>query len=989
MAGLFLLALWLRLTGIDGPSLKLWDDFITLAIADQPNMGAVIRQLLGQQQPFVDFQPPLYYLLIQKVLELGRSDVAVRFPGVIAGALAVPALFAFARNLFGRPAAFYGAVVLAILLYPIEYSQQVRPYALFLTLTLLSMGAFHRLAEGPSPGDAGRPAKPGVGNAWRVGWYVLVSFAMCMTSYLGLINIACQGTYLCVRLATCGKDGGPRRAWPLPVLGLVLVAAAYVPWYMRSAGIQTLLAGHFEPKPSELWRLLGQAMGEFFSTYNEYLSFPSAAIPFLALCAAGLVGAVVRRRKTALLYLLCWAGISLGLLAFRESQAHHLRVRYLVSLFACLVMLAGMGLDFLTARMGRRRAWAGYAAGLVLLGIVNLPNWPAYGFFYRRETNAIKDLALAVTEMDIQADSLAVVPGNGMWTPSMTSRALNWYLPGVFAPLADVSGARYRRVLLLAPEMTDFPPERLGQPRAAGGFRAMRFAVTGLVNRSPLHLYPDAEGTSRCQIDPGALDVFGQCLRADNVGLDDPGLGVVRKEAPGEVVFCFVSPADNPLAGARLDMEAIFSPAVNGLADSVAVISARAGGDTFREIGRLAVDGHKPSGESASSPRDSARKLKAQCDVPEEVLRRGDLEIRVVLDNRADYGKLLLTRLSFEGRHARGQSAVENAQQAARQAGALLARLDAHPWKGGEAPMCWPNLVAFGPGDAAARKAYLSRFPQARPVLRLPEGVQPGASALTEVYDPGLDSPSLALVAGQPQLLTYPRKNGSGLVGLRLPATDLGEIGLGGQTLALNMSAPLGTKLTLLSRQPARLTHIPLYDAEPVISADTEMSGQLYKKQGEPCLSCRDAKPCSIEYAYSSGLPLTSLRLEYYPRVYADVRFSNRIAVSCSLDGGPFFPLASTRGMGSLTWEGLTLPRVVQTTFPAPAKSIRVRFTLSGDGAQLWSSRDYPMRLDAWGDTLLANVSPAMLTLESSQAIKGVVPVCREPVGPWKLWRHN
>lgn len=89
--------------------------------------------------------PPLYYLLLRLWITLcGESNFIFRVLSLIAGVLTIWALFLLARAIWNEKAGFAVAGILAILPIHIQYSQEVRPYALAVLFTALASWAFWR-----------------------------------------------------------------------------------------------------------------------------------------------------------------------------------------------------------------------------------------------------------------------------------------------------------------------------------------------------------------------------------------------------------------------------------------------------------------------------------------------------------------------------------------------------------------------------------------------------------------------------------------------------------------------------------------------------------------------------------------------------------------------------------------------------------------------------------------------------------------------------
>lgn len=97
-----------------------------------------LRPLNEQFNLAVDFHPPLFHLILHFWLKLGSGEIFVRLLPVILGTGSVYLLYKIAENLFNKKTASLAALFLATSPYHIWYSQEVRPYMLFLFFSLLS-----------------------------------------------------------------------------------------------------------------------------------------------------------------------------------------------------------------------------------------------------------------------------------------------------------------------------------------------------------------------------------------------------------------------------------------------------------------------------------------------------------------------------------------------------------------------------------------------------------------------------------------------------------------------------------------------------------------------------------------------------------------------------------------------------------------------------------------------------------------------------------
>ena len=136
LAAIVLLGVGLRLYRVDWQSA--WpDEHYTLHAAGKP-VGAMIQLIV---QDYV--HPPLHYLLLYLWMKaFGFGVFQARLLSVVFGSLAVIMIYLLARRLFDRRTGILAALVLAVSQLAISHSQEARPYALTLLLTLCSIYLF-------------------------------------------------------------------------------------------------------------------------------------------------------------------------------------------------------------------------------------------------------------------------------------------------------------------------------------------------------------------------------------------------------------------------------------------------------------------------------------------------------------------------------------------------------------------------------------------------------------------------------------------------------------------------------------------------------------------------------------------------------------------------------------------------------------------------------------------------------------------------------
>lgn len=89
----------------------------------------------------------LYYLILRGWTHLGGSEFVIRAMSVLAGVLAVGAIYFLGKELFSKNAGILAALLLAVHAFHIRYSQQARTYSLVILLLLFSAYFLVRAVE--------------------------------------------------------------------------------------------------------------------------------------------------------------------------------------------------------------------------------------------------------------------------------------------------------------------------------------------------------------------------------------------------------------------------------------------------------------------------------------------------------------------------------------------------------------------------------------------------------------------------------------------------------------------------------------------------------------------------------------------------------------------------------------------------------------------------------------------------------------------------
>ncbi len=131
LAGLLAVAAFLRLYHLETPSMW-WDEIIVPLTARFP-----LAYILDFSR-HCEMHPPLYHFCVKLVEAVGLSDANLRLPSAACGIALVYAAWRGLGRLYGRGVGLVAAAFLAGSAMQVWHVRQVRPYAIFVLLFLLS-----------------------------------------------------------------------------------------------------------------------------------------------------------------------------------------------------------------------------------------------------------------------------------------------------------------------------------------------------------------------------------------------------------------------------------------------------------------------------------------------------------------------------------------------------------------------------------------------------------------------------------------------------------------------------------------------------------------------------------------------------------------------------------------------------------------------------------------------------------------------------------
>ena len=208
-----------------------FDETFTGAFAAEPNLGAVVYQILHDQNA------PAYYLIAHFTsLGFGLSDAALRFPALVFG-LCAPFLCLLPTRSLSRRTRFVWFALASLWTPALLYSQMARGYSLLFCLCIAATVAFIRLLDRPS--------------VFRAALWGSVGGLAILTHYFALFLIGVQGlVYLAARRERA------LRTWPaalvfVPTFAWLLVHMSCLmqfvdsknAWYDRLDGFHLAAVG--------------------------------------------------------------------------------------------------------------------------------------------------------------------------------------------------------------------------------------------------------------------------------------------------------------------------------------------------------------------------------------------------------------------------------------------------------------------------------------------------------------------------------------------------------------------------------------------------------------------------------------------------------------------------------------------------------------------------------------------------------------------------
>jgi hypothetical protein len=294
-----------------------------------------------------DYSIPLSMLYWLQLQWFGLSELALRWPMLLAGLFTLALFTAYAWDRFSPRVALVFCFLLAFSPMLVIYSHMARPYALTLFLSVLSIYAFYRYLEG-----RGR----------ALGWGIAYVAGAGLSIWVHIVTAPLVAAPL---LLECVRPLATRR--PVPWLRLAGVA---VPVALLTA---LLLGPPMIANPQALAIKTGETSITAASLTGAvflWAGTPQAALVIALLVLSACGGPRMLRGRPVIQGVLSGLGLTLALiLASRPAYSNHslTLARYLLAALPLLMLSAACGIDLLLQRY-RRLQWPLMAALLLLAG---------------------------------------------------------------------------------------------------------------------------------------------------------------------------------------------------------------------------------------------------------------------------------------------------------------------------------------------------------------------------------------------------------------------------------------------------------------------------------------------------------------------------------------------------------------------------------------------------------------------------------------------
>ncbi len=389
---LLLLAWGLRLYHLDTMSLW-WDEALSWDRATNTLPNILSNTIQIQRIATRDLHPPFYFVLLHVVtLFAGTSEFALRFLSVAANLLTLAMFVPLTRVLFGNRGdsiSFFAILFAALSPFYVWYSQEARPYALVLLLSMLSVYALLRWLKTNPRGVRD------ILSRWSI-LFALAFAATLATHYLSFVLLP----FFAATMLLFGDRTRPWRARifsPLTILAALLIVAFVVVLFLMPRETDLTSWDQVGPRFVPLFVMLRDVWNSF--AVGLTLTLDQAALLDVFLLALWLVGIFslvrVKQRDARLaLFFFCYLLVpALALQLGSYLRPLYLNSRHLITTSPAFYLGVAVGIQAIARRVtdGTSRRVLRFALPVVIALPILFGAFTSLNHLYFDETFAKDD----------------------------------------------------------------------------------------------------------------------------------------------------------------------------------------------------------------------------------------------------------------------------------------------------------------------------------------------------------------------------------------------------------------------------------------------------------------------------------------------------------------------------------------------------------------------------------------------------------------------
>jgi hypothetical protein len=478
-----------------------------------------LLETLNSDIPLRDPQPPLAFAVFWFwAFLVGMGEFSLRSLPALANVVGIPAMYALGRRIGSQTLGVLAALLWTIHPFLIWHAQDARPYALWSTLSVLSLWLGLRALEKQRPRD------------WLI--YVIIATGAAYVYYLELFMLAAINLYVLVR---CWRDWSTLRRW---VTSQVMIGLLLAPWYLQPRLLFNDIYGGttFPIELSRIWTWL-------IPSLNLGRTFPEGVMAALwpVLLIILLLGLIVRWRARYTLLLALTGFLPVLLLSLVSLRMNIFTPRYILSVVPIYVLLVAQ--LFLWLRAGR--TWQRISSILLAGGWLFLLGWSLNNLYFNPAYAKAHDWPglVAYLERYVTPNDLVVqTAADEAFTVYFDQMAESDRLPA--SPHQSISEIesrlqqgleRQRRIWLVANPAGDWPNRQVGQDWLDAHMQRVRQTNVGglpVAQYLPWEIQPD-------EIPPSPLATFADVSHVAGVRIFE------EPEPTGELaVWVYWQPID-------------------------------------------------------------------------------------------------------------------------------------------------------------------------------------------------------------------------------------------------------------------------------------------------------------------------------------------------------------------------------------------------------------------------------------------------------------